>query len=127
MRSAGDPRGHGRSPDRIAVLLRRAPLAVLGLLAVLTAAGCARRAGPRDGAPLAEAAATAPATAAGDADEIVVDPYCGVRLKRSEAAASAEYAGKTWWFCLVDHRDAFLADPEGALRRLRASGADAAP
>jgi YHS domain-containing protein len=56
-----------------------------------------------------------------------VDPFCGVRLKRSEAAASAEYGGQTWWFCLVDHRDAFLADPEGALRRLRAAHPEAAP
>ncbi|NMC69138.1 MAG: YHS domain-containing protein [Myxococcales bacterium] len=99
----------------------------LALLAAAGAAGCARKAETRDAAPDAEATSTTAAPAPGDAGEIVVDPFCGVRLRRSEAAASAEYGGKTWWFCLADHRDAFLADPEGALRRLRASNPDAAP
>lgn len=104
----------------------RPRLAVLCLFAALSAGACSRKAATTDGAA-ARLDAAAPATAPGDADEIVVDPYCGVRLKRSEAAASAEHGGRTWWFCLADHRDAFLADPEGALRRLRGSNPDAVP
>ncbi|MBI5487629.1 MAG: YHS domain-containing protein [Deltaproteobacteria bacterium] len=56
---------------------------------------------------------------------MVVDPFCGMTIKRGEAAVSAEWNGKTYYFCLPDHRDAFLADPQRALCRL--AGADAGP
>ena len=97
----------------------------LVLLAALAAAGCSRKTAVPDTttSPVDGSASAVP----GDPDEPVVDPFCGVRLKRSEAAASAEYRGATYWFCLVDHRDAFLEDPEAALRRLRASMPDATP
>lgn len=42
----------------------------------------------------------------------VVDPYCGMHLHPSEAAASFEHRGTTYYFCLRDHRDAFAAAPE---------------
>lgn len=54
----------------------------------------------------------------------MVDPYCGMKLRPGEAAATAEYAGTTYWFCLEDHREAFLEDPEGALRRAAERGRD---
>jgi YHS domain-containing protein len=102
-------------------------LLALGLVAALGVA-CARKPEGRDApAPRAEAGAPGPAATPGDTDELVVDPFCGVKLKRSEAAASAEYGGTTYWFCLADHRDAFLEDPETALRRRRASWSDAVP
>jgi len=99
----------------------------LGLVALLSAGGCSRKTTAPDAAAAhADGSAATGTTAPGNPDELVVDPFCGVRLRRNEAAASAEYQGLTWWFCLADHRDAFLADPETALRRLRASS-DAAP
>jgi YHS domain-containing protein len=97
---------------------------------VLALSSCARRPGAgSDGttapAPAASDGARTAAGAPGDADELVVDPYCGMRLKRGEAAASVEIRGTTYYFCLADHRDAFLADPPRALCRL--AGADAGP
>ncbi len=103
---------------------------ILGLIlvAALSAAGCSRRtAAPDAAASRADGSVPVGPVAPSDPDELVVDPFCGVRLERSEAAASAEYRGTTYWFCLVDHRDAFLEDPEEALRRLRASPPAAAP
>ena len=51
-----------------------------------------------------------------------VDPYCGMRLRRSEAAATATHRGRTYYFCLTDHRDAFVRDPD---RYLGLGGGDA--
>ena len=104
------------------------PFAVAMVCLVL--AGCARKSGARADATAAPAAlddgGVRPETGKPDgADETVVDPYCGMKLKRGEAAASAEYHGTTYYFCLADHRDAFLAGPQRALCRL--AGADAGP
>jgi YHS domain-containing protein len=52
----------------------------------------------------------------------VVDPYCGMKLRRSEAAATMEHRGRTYYFCLPDHRDAFARDPD---RYLSAGAVDA--
>ncbi len=41
-----------------------------------------------------------------------VDPYCGMKLRRSEAAATLVHRGRTYYFCLTDHRDAFSRDPD---------------
>ena len=54
-----------------------------------------------------------------------VDPYCGMHLRRSEAAATMEYHGHTYYFCLRDHRDAFARDPERYLSLRR--GGDGGP
>lgn len=56
----------------------------------------------------------------------VIDPYCGMRLRREEAAATMEHRGRTYYFCLPDHRDAFGRDPDRYLADRRADG-DAAP
>jgi len=103
-------------------------VAALCVLAALL--GCTKRSeqGARDAAatPAGDAAGSPTTKAApGNPDEEVVDPFCGMKIKRGEAAASAEWNGKTYWFCLTDHRDAFLADPQRALCRL--AGADAGP
>jgi len=41
----------------------------------------------------------------------VEDPYCGMRLRRSEAAATYVHRGETYFFCIRDHREAFARDP----------------
>lgn len=108
---------------------------LVSLLVLFGAGVCARRVETRDAAPTAMPTpasapvppADRPEEADGPPEEMVVDPYCGVRLRRSQAAASAEYGGRTWWFCLADHREAFLADPERALRVLRELHPDVVP
>ena len=55
----------------------------------------------------------------------VVDPYCGMEMRRGEAAATAVFRGKTYYFCLEDHRDAFNRDPERFLPA--ATTAEASP
>ncbi len=101
--------------------------AIVVLFAVLASvAACSKRSDSSGRAPsateasaaAASASASGAAAAAGSPNEIVVDPYCGMKLKKSEAAASTTYNGVTYWFCLADHRDAFLADPQKALCRL---------
>jgi Cu+-exporting ATPase len=42
---------------------------------------------------------------------MVTDPVCGMRIDTDDAAATAEYQGKTYYFCSRACRDAFLADP----------------
>jgi YHS domain-containing protein len=111
--------------NRTAVVL----LAVLALVPACSkrgdSAGRAPSATEATGARTSDSASGVPA-ATGSPDEIVVDPFCGMKLKKSEAAASATYDGVTYWFCLADHRDAFLADPQRALCRtgLGDAGAD---
>lgn len=87
------------------------------LLLILAASGCERCAAP-DRAE-AGADADAPRLGARPATEgwEEVDPYCGMRLRRAEAAATAEHRGRTYYFCLADHRDAFLRDPDRYLGR----------
>jgi YHS domain-containing protein len=108
------------------------PLALALCCLVLACAACARKPGAGAGTdgsaaptPAANDGARTTTGTPGAADEFVTDPYCGMKLKRGEAAASAEVRGTTYYFCLVDHRDAFLADPQRALCRL--AGADAGP
>jgi len=103
---------------------------VVGLGCLLALSGCAKRDERRASQPPPAAESGVPAVTegggaatGGPTDEVVVDPFCGMRLRKSEAAASAEVGGVTYWFCLADHRDAFLADPQRALCRL--AGADA--
>ena len=109
---------------------RRRSLAALLACLALAPAGCAKRSA--SGAPDAATTSATDAPPAGaaksggeDPDQVVVDPFCGMKIKRGEAAASAEWRGTTYWFCLADHRDAFLADPQRAL--CRPAGGDAGP
>jgi P-type Cu+ transporter len=41
----------------------------------------------------------------------VIDPVCGMRIDTDDAAAIAEYEGKTYYFCSQACHDAFVADP----------------
>jgi P-type Cu+ transporter len=43
---------------------------------------------------------------------IVTDPVCGMRIDPDDAAATAEYEGKMYYFCSQVCHDAFVADPE---------------
>jgi Cu+-exporting ATPase len=43
---------------------------------------------------------------------MVTDPVCGMRIDAGEAVATAEYEGKTYYFCSQICHDAFMADPE---------------
>jgi len=40
-----------------------------------------------------------------------IDPVCGMRVDPSQAAASAEYAGRRFFFCSLGCRDRFEAEP----------------
>lgn len=42
---------------------------------------------------------------------MVTDPVCGMRIDSDDAAATAGYEGKTYYFCSQACRDAFVADP----------------
>ena len=42
---------------------------------------------------------------------MVTDPVCGMRIDTEDAAATADYEGKTYYFCSQVCRDTFVADP----------------
>lgn len=42
----------------------------------------------------------------------VKDPICGMTIEESDAAATAEYKGKTYYFCSIDCKEEFEQDPE---------------
>jgi YHS domain-containing protein len=42
---------------------------------------------------------------------MVTDPVCGMRIDEDDAAATAEYAGRTYYFCSEACRDSFVSDP----------------
>lgn len=48
----------------------------------------------------------------------VQDPVCGMRLARTDAPASAEWKGRTYYFCSDACSGAFEADPEAHIGRL---------
>ena len=39
------------------------------------------------------------------------DPVCGMEIEESEAAATAEHEGSTYYFCSQSCRDQFVSDP----------------
>ncbi len=47
------------------------------------------------------------------ADEVVteIDPVCGMKVAPQKAAASAQHAGQTWYFCCQGCKTKFEADP----------------
>jgi len=47
-----------------------------------------------------------------DADNTVMDPVCGMKVKKSEAKATYEYNGKTYYFCMEECLEKFKKDPE---------------
>jgi Cu+-exporting ATPase len=46
-----------------------------------------------------------------DVMAMVTDPVCGMRIDADDAAATAEYEGKTYYFCSEACHDTFVADP----------------
>jgi YHS domain-containing protein len=47
----------------------------------------------------------------GEEDGTVVDPVCGMKIKKSDAKATTEYNGKTYYFCMEDCLEKFKKDP----------------
>lgn len=45
-------------------------------------------------------------------DEQVTDPVCGMKINKSDAVASAEHNGKTYYFCSQDCANSFKESPE---------------
>ena len=39
------------------------------------------------------------------------DPVCGMTVEESEAAATSEYDGRTYYFCSKDCKEEFDGDP----------------
>lgn len=46
-----------------------------------------------------------------DMVQMVTDPRCGMSIEGERAAASAKFAGQTYYFCARGCRDDFLSDP----------------
>ena len=56
---------------------------------------------------------------------LVIDPVCAMRIEADDAADTAEYDGKTFYFCSQACRDVFVADPSAyGARSLTGTGAD---
>ncbi|MFQ5993264.1 MAG: heavy metal translocating P-type ATPase, partial [Nitrospiraceae bacterium] len=47
---------------------------------------------------------------------MAIDPVCGMTVEEATAAATAEYEGRTYYFCAPGCKRTFEADPAGALR-----------
>ena len=47
-----------------------------------------------------------------DNEELVTDPVCQMRIKRSDVAATVEREGITYSFCSKDCADTFRESPE---------------
>jgi len=43
---------------------------------------------------------------------MAIDPVCHMEVRESEAAATSEYQGKTYYFCAVGCKKAFDENPE---------------
>ncbi len=50
--------------------------------------------------------------ASGDEDGMVVDPVCGMKIKKSDAKATYEYNGQTYYFCMEGCLEKFQKDPQ---------------
>jgi len=44
--------------------------------------------------------------------EPVRDPVCGMQITPETAEATAEYEGRTYYFCSVKDKETFVTDPE---------------
>jgi len=49
--------------------------------------------------------------------DTAADPVCGMTLKKSEAKATFDYKGTTYYFCSAGCKDAFVKDPEKYLQK----------
>jgi len=45
-------------------------------------------------------------------ERLVTDPVCQMRIRPSEAVATVEYEGATYYFCSQDCADSFKETPE---------------
>lgn len=45
-------------------------------------------------------------------EDAVVDPVCGMKVKKSEAKVTYEYNGKTYYFCMEECKEKFVKNPE---------------
>ncbi len=62
-----------------------------------------------------------------EAEQVVIDPVCGMNIKPEEAAGHAKYKGKTYYFCMASEVETFKKDPEKYLAQiegLKPSGHD---
>ncbi len=46
------------------------------------------------------------------ASNMVVDPVCGMKIEKENAAAQVEHKGETYYFCMEDDKVAFEQNPE---------------
>lgn len=53
----------------------------------------------------------------GEEDGTVVDPVCGMKIKKSEAKATVEHNGKKYYFCMQEDAEKFKADPEKYVKK----------
>jgi len=61
------------------------------------------------------------AAAAGQsAEDKVVDPVCGMTISKSQAKATFEYQGETYYFCSTGCKDRFAKEPETYVAKLKA-------
>lgn len=55
-------------------------------------------------------------------DRNFTDPVCGMVLSRTTALAEADHGGKTYYFCAIVCREAFLENPDSYLPKHRQRG-----
>ena len=48
---------------------------------------------------------------------MAIDPVCGMTVDEESAAATTEYKGTTYYFCNVNCKKDFEADPEAYLSK----------
>lgn len=46
------------------------------------------------------------------ATDMVVDPVCGMKVKKEDAVATVEHEGETYYFCMEADKTAFVKNPE---------------
>ena len=51
------------------------------------------------------------------ADDTTTDPVCGMTVKKSEAKATFDYKGTTYYFCSAGCKEAFAKEPEKYLQK----------
>lgn len=59
-----------------------------------------------------------------DANKMEIDPVCGMKVSPSRAAGSTEYKGKTIYFCAVNCKKKFDANPSSYLKNEATSTTD---
>lgn len=54
--------------------------------------------------------------------KVAVDPVCGMEVDTATSRHSAEYRGRTYWFCSLMCKNAFEDDPNRYVQGLHGSG-----